>query len=649
MKLSIVIVNYNVRYFLEQCLHAVERATKNIRAEVFVVDNNSVDGSCFMVKEKFPEVKLIENRKNHGFSYANNQAIRIARGEYILLLNPDTIVEEDTFTKTINYLDNHTNVGALGVKMIDGKGNFLPESKRGLPTPWVAFYKVFGFSKLFPRSKKFGQYHLSYLNEDEIHEIDILSGAFMLMRKQALDKAGLLDEDYFMYGEDIDLSYRIQQKGYTICYFPEAAIIHYKGESTKKGSINYVRIFYNAMIIFARKHFAHKGAGIFILLIHIAIYLRALLAIVKRFVSRIFYPLADFIIGLSGFFLIIPYWEKFRYEAGYYPDLFLQVVVPVYILIWIFCTWLSGGYDRPVRLKNLYKGVTGGTLFILLAYSLLPDSLRFSRAMILLGGTWAFITLPVLRLLLDKVPFLPFSLHRNTDKKIAIIGDSQEAERVKALLEQAALQFSYAGTIHPDKEDAGDDLGNLRQINEIIAVHKIEELIFCSKNIPAGDIIQTMLKLSSTKINFKIAPTDAVSVIGSNSIDTAGDLYVIDMNAMTIPVNRRSKRLLDLLLALLFLILWPISILWVPSPGNFLLNSWKVLTGQRSWTGFDKLPRFQQTDTRNGIICPSDKFSIELTREQKLRLNLNFAKDYSIWKDLQLIFSGYKKLGRRTL
>ena len=197
MKLSVIIVNYNVEYFLEQCLNSVRAASQNLRIETFVVDNNSIDDSVAMVQEKFPEIQLIANKENTGFSKANNQAMRIAKGEYVLLLNPDTVVEEDTFSKCIEFMDAHPDAGGLGVEMLDGKGKFLPESKRGLPTPSVAFYKVFGLSSLFPRSKKIGKYHLGYLPQNETNEIEILSGAYMLMRKTVLDKIGLLDEDFF--------------------------------------------------------------------------------------------------------------------------------------------------------------------------------------------------------------------------------------------------------------------------------------------------------------------------------------------------------------------------------------------------------------------------------------------------------------------
>ncbi|MEZ4937615.1 MAG: glycosyltransferase family 2 protein, partial [Crocinitomicaceae bacterium] len=275
MDISIVIVNYNVEHFLEQCLNSVFSALKKVDGEVWVVDNNSIDGSMAMVKAKFPQVRLIENKENVGFSKANNQAIRESQGKYVLLLNPDTVVEEDTFEKVVQFMNEHPDAGGLGVNMIDGKGNFLPESKRGLPTPSVAFYKIFGLSRLFPRSKKFGKYHLGYLSKEETHEIEILSGAFMLMRKEALDKVGLLDESFFMYGEDIDLSWRIILGGYKNYYYPGTRIIHYKGESTKKTSVNYVFVFYKAMIIFAKKHFSQKNARTFSFLINMAIYFRA--------------------------------------------------------------------------------------------------------------------------------------------------------------------------------------------------------------------------------------------------------------------------------------------------------------------------------------------------------------------------------------
>ena len=285
--LSIIIVNYNVKYFLEHCLNSVITATKSIDSEILVVDNHSSDGSVEYLKPKFPEVTFIENYENVGFSKANNQALKIANGRYVLLLNPDTLVQSETFIRCIEFMDSHHDAGALGVKMIDGKGKFLPESKRALPTPFVAFCKVFGLSALFPRSKTFGRYHLGYLSNNQEHVVDVLSGAYMFMRKETLSKTGFLDESFFMYGEDIDLSYRISSSGYCNYYFPGTSIVHFKGESTKKRSINYVIVFYKAMKIFASKHFSGKGVSIYNTAINFAIYLRATASIVRRIILKL--------------------------------------------------------------------------------------------------------------------------------------------------------------------------------------------------------------------------------------------------------------------------------------------------------------------------------------------------------------------------
>lgn len=256
MKLSVVIVNYNVRYYLEQCLLSVEKALTGVGGEVFVVDNNSTDDSMPYLKKKFPWVRYIENQENVGFSRANNQAIREARGEYVLLLNPDTFVGESTLRECIDFMDKNEQAGMCGVGMLRVDGSFAPESRRGIPTPFVAFCKMSGLGSLFPKSRVFGKYYMQYLNKQSINPIEIVSGAFMFIRKAALDEVGLLDETFFMYGEDIDISYRVLKAGYQNYYLP-TQILHYKGESTKKDSLKYVNAFHKAMIIFFNKHFTH--------------------------------------------------------------------------------------------------------------------------------------------------------------------------------------------------------------------------------------------------------------------------------------------------------------------------------------------------------------------------------------------------------
>ena len=654
MKLSVIIVNYNVKYFLEQCLHSVRKAVRNVDSEVFVVDNNSVDGSVEMVREKFPEVKLIANKENTGFSKANNQAIEQSKGEYVLLLNPDTLVEDDTFTKVVGFMDSHPDAGGLGVKMVDGKGNFLPESKRGLPTPAVAFYKIFGLSRLFPKSKVFGKYHLGYLDKDETNEVEILSGAFMLLRKSVLDKTGMLDETFFMYGEDIDLSYRIIQAGYKNYYYPEARIIHYKGESTKKSSVNYVMVFYRAMIIFAEKHFSQKNAKLFSFLINIAIYFRAALAIFNRFLSRAALPLLDALLLIAGIMGIKNYWEHHIVfpAGGQYPSDIVSIAIPVYIFVWLMSVYLSGGYDKPVRLLKIFKGMFIGTVIILTIYALLPENFRFSRALIVFGAVWGMISMAFVRFVLHFAGFKNYKIGIKSNRRYVIAGNKDEAERVAGLLRTADMAPGFIGLVSVDDTQAKNDgfIGNIDQINDIINIYNIDEVIFCAKDIPAQKIIDKMSELSTTETEFKIAPPESLSIIGSQSINTSGDIYIIELDSISKANNRRSKRFLDIVVSLLFLPLYPVLLFTIKKPVGFLKNILLVLFGRKSWVGYDRehtsnlqvLPKI-----RKGILTPSDVIKDKnISADTFERLNLLYARDYKIINDLNIIWKGFRNLGR---
>jgi GT2 family glycosyltransferase len=285
LQLSVIIVNYNVKYFLELCLLSVEKALKNIEGEIIVIDNNSADGSLDFFKNRFPKVTFIWNKTNSGFSKANNQALKIVKGDFVLFLNPDTVVPEDCFEKCLSFIQSKNNEIALGIKMLDGSGQFLKESKRSFPTPATSFYKLSGLSKLFPHSKIFSRYHLGNLNEYETQPVDVLAGAFMLVPKKILDITGGFDEAFFMYGEDIDLSYRIQSAGFENYYFAQSAIIHFKGESTRKGSLNYVKMFYKAMSIFVKKHFRQGPAWLYNFFLHAAIFLRGSASAFSRIIK----------------------------------------------------------------------------------------------------------------------------------------------------------------------------------------------------------------------------------------------------------------------------------------------------------------------------------------------------------------------------
>jgi GT2 family glycosyltransferase len=641
--LSVIIVNYNVEYFLEQCLLSVEKAAKNIDAEIFVVDNNSVDGSVNLVKEKFPFVKLIENKKNTGFSFANNQAIKESNGKYVLLLNPDTLVEEDTFEKIITFMNTHQDAGGLGVMMVDGKGIFLPESKRGLPTPMVAFYKIFGLSALFPKSKIFGRYHVGYLDKNKTHEIEILSGAFMLLRKKVLDEIGLLDETFFMYGEDIDLSYRITKAGYKNYYFPETKIIHYKGESTKKSSVNYVFIFYRAMIIFAEKHFSQKNAKTFSTLINLAIYLRAALAIFYRFISTIILPLIDTVLIYTGIYFLSHWWEGSVKNSsdGFFPEVFFQFAIPGYILIWLSSVWFWGGYDKPISILKILKGFLIGTVFILVIYALLPENYRFSRGLILLGSLMASLIVVGIRYILNLIGLNEYKLESKTSKKIVVIGNFDEADRVKNIIVKSNSNQTSFYFLSPynKKEKEKNYIGNISQLKEIIEVFKVNEVIFCAKDLSSSQIISNMLWVDNQKIEYKIAPPESLFIIGSNSINSQGELYVVEINSIGKESSRRNKRVLDILISIILTVFLPISLL-SKRRIQILLNILPVFFGSKTWVSYagTKENYLDLPKIPKGVFSYSDLLTFKMDDMEISKINQLYSKDYKVTNDLEIIW-----------
>jgi len=511
MQLSIIIVNYNVKHFLLQCLQSVQKAISGMNAEVFVVDNASTDDSVEMLKEKFSWVHLIANKENTGFSYANNQAIHLAKGEYVLLLNPDTLVEEDTFVKCLEFMNQTPDAGALGVKMINGNGEFLPESKRALPIPSVAFYKIFGLSKLFPRSKKFGSYHLTYLDNNKIQSVEVLSGAFMFIRKKTLEEIGLLDETFFMYGEDIDLSYRIIKAGYKNYYLPDTRIIHYKGESTKKGSINYVIVFYKAMQIFAKKHFTNKKSFLLTWILNLAIWLRASFAIGKRVVSNLLLPLFDALFIYGGMLLLAFYWQVqvLRYRDGHFPDFYFYIIIPCYIIIWILSVGLNKGYKKPYSTSRINKGIMLGTIAILLIYALLPETIRFSRAVTVLGAVWTAIAMNTLRFVLHHLKLKDYKYINTSKRKILIVGIPSETERV-ALLTQIGTQI-------PESVNSIQS-ASTSVIIDFVKENKINELILCLKDVDIKSAITLFEALKNSSVSYYLAPEDEQVIIGNKRV-----------------------------------------------------------------------------------------------------------------------------------
>lgn len=625
-------------------MNSVFKALENVSGEVIVIDNNSIDGSAEMVRSKFPSVNLIENKENTGFSKANNQGIYISKGKYILLLNPDTVVEESTFVKTIDFLEAHPLCGGLGVKMVDGKGKFLPESKRGLPTPLVAFYKIFGLSSIFPKSKIFGRYHLGYLPMNEVHKIDILSGAFMLIRKSVLDQIGLLDETFFMYGEDIDLSYRIKQNGFDNYYFPETSIIHYKGESTKKSSINYVFVFYKAMIIFAKKHYSTKHAKLFSLFINLAIYLRASIALLARFLRKSILPIVDFFSITSVLFATSKLWEmahiKFPFEIISKSFLF-------YTITWMISTYFSGGYENPKKSKKYFIGMTFGMLVILIVYGLLPKEFHFSRLFILVSTFNVILYYLFSRKVLCLIDPKNHTSKEKKEKRFLVVGSEIETERVENLLNQTFQKIEFIEYIITNKNTENQPT-IFSQIDQLTYIKKIDEVIFCSKDISSKNIIKWMSLLSARPIEFKIAQPDVFYLIGSNSSNSSGESYSLNLFEINSTKNLRNKRTIDFIIGSILLITFPLTFLVFNNKRQLIQNSIQLIFGIKTLVGYEILEQnelYGLPKLKKGILHPSD-IEVNLNESVREKLNLLYARDYSIRKDMELIQKSWRLLDR---
>lgn len=644
LKLSIVIVNYNVRYFLENCLHSVIAAIKGIDAEIIVVDNASKDDSQTMMADVFPEIKYLYLENNVGFSKGNNVGIEASTGAYVLLLNPDTVVQEDTFRKCLDFLDNNPNTGGLGVKMIDGNGNFLPESKRGMPTPIAAFYKIFGLSTLMPKSRVFGKYHLGFLDENEIHDVDILSGAFMMMRRSALEKVGLLDETFFMYGEDIDLSYRITKGGYKNFYFPKTAIVHYKGESTKKGSLNYVFVFYRAMIIFSKKHFDSNQASIFNLIINLAIYFRAFLALIWRLGGRLWQFFLDFTAIYFSFL-----GATFVYGDLAHKDFTLPIVsilIPVFAFILSSSLYFSGTHDHPFKINRMLRGWFVGITLLLALYSLLPETLRFSRAVVLIGSTSGLLLGIIWRWVISRLPNNKYNLKNGMGKRRIVVGNSSSFNKVKSILDSTGIPNEFLAGISINNEKQSGFLGHLSHLNEAIKEFRIDELIIDPKVSSYSRVIELLESAKGRAYDIKILNDSWF--IGPNQIIRPHQYKLgnklFNLNIKTIV---RNKRVYDLLYSIALLLIGPILILFIDNKSGFVKNLFYVFSGAKSWVGYDARGLDAQLPTLKPSVIHLNMHTIwpKDHEEQSFNSNVKYLFSNMFVSDSRMILRHFHSLG----
>lgn len=680
MDLSIVIVNYNVKHFLEQCLMAIERARRDLKIEIFVVDNASVDGSPAMLKKKFPQVRLMENHKNLGFSKANNQALRLCRGKYILLLNPDTLIQEDTLIELIRFLESHPKAGAVGCMLINPDGSFQAASRRSLPTPWVAFTRIIGLSRIFPRSPIFGRYNLTYLKPDHESEIDVLSGSLSMFRVEAIAAVQYFDEDYFMYGEDIDLCYRIKKAGWQIFYTPRTKAIHYKGESSKRSELSYIANFYSAMLIFINKHFPTRYSGLVKLLITVGIVIRAWFAYLSRLFKTIAAPLLDLVLVMTAIYVGIKLWLPL-YQLSRF-----RVIFPIYSVIWLTSLYLSGAY-APKGKYHLKPVISGALLGLLVnaTFTYFFKQFAYSRGVILISFGLIVLGLGIWRVFYRV--FGPYAVKHPLSKlrRAIIVGSGKEGLRIlKKLRKRPDLPFEICGFVDFDEKNIGKEvdgtevLASIENIRDVIRVENVSDVIFSSDRISNEQILETIANARQSGVSFRIVPHQLEYIVAKSAVEEIDSVPLIDFVGAYDPIDYMVKRLIDFILALLVVIvtlplilinfLFGARITRRPflSENNreravsrftggipFLKNLplfFSVLNGRISIVGSDLAEA--ETSGRRPFYKPGMTGLVQIkTRERKKPLNhdekdyfnLYYLKNRSILTDLQILFSSLVK------
>jgi GT2 family glycosyltransferase len=524
MDLSVVIVSYNVSSFLDQTLATLDDSAREFEYEVFVVDNASPDDSVDMVRRKHPRVKLIANSDNRGFAAANNQALRLASGKYILLLNPDTVLRRDTIRTMIEFLDSHPEAGGAGCKVINPDGTLQLACRRGFPTPGVAFFKLIGLSSIFPKSRTFGAYNLTYLDPDAVAEVDAVSGSFMMLRKEALDRVGHLDETFFMYGEDLDLCYRIKQDGWKIYYIPTTEIIHFKGESAKTvPSVRSIRDFYTAMHIFVRKH--HQGSfrlfprGLLIA----GIYIWMALVYGFQALLTIRQPLLDFLsLNLSlGLGLILRFGVS---PAGYPPYSGRQwtIIFIVYSTLYLGAFLFLGLYRkyRNSPERALLGVFLGFMLNVMMVYFI--KQYNFSR--IASFYSWGFNSIFISGWRYAGELFRSKSL-RARAKRALVVGSITDAVLFKRLLAESHPGFcdiigcveTSSDAIRGREHDGLYVLGLVSELRDLIKEYSADVVIMIGSSVPFSKILSVSSRFGVMTPEFKLVP-ELKSEGGNDSI-----------------------------------------------------------------------------------------------------------------------------------
>jgi GT2 family glycosyltransferase len=646
LDVSVVIVNYNVKEFVQNLLYSLEKALRNIEAEIIIVDNASDDGSVELIREKFPYVRLVASPQNLGFGKANNLGFQMAKGKYLFILNPDTLVREDTLDKLISFFERTPEAGMIGCKILNPDGTLQLSCRRGFPSPWNSFCKVTGLSSLFPKSRIFAKYNLTYLDEDEINEVDALSGSCMLMRKEAYDKTGGFDEQFFMYGEDLDLCYRVQKAGYKVFYVPETQIIHYKGESTKRSSLDETKVFYGAMSLFVKKHFS--SSFLLELVLRSAINITRFFAFLAAKKNALFSLAGDFCVFNVTLYLA----QKIYYSSGSwygFPRWSLKVVYIVPALLYLITAAFIGVYkkEKIAVLKNI-----PAVLLTFIAVSTMTfffKQFAFSRAVIIFTFIILMFALPAWRLVL-KFTVKMLSQGRSAVRTVSVVigATPAAAEIAKKLKAKHTRYYSVAGLISITRKEIGTKIGNfevigsIETLKKIIKEKKISEVIFSSEGLSYMQIMEVVSSCRNENAEFKLAGNNLDFIVGKTSVSLIDDVPLIGLNYnIAAPVQLFVKSVFDFLLALFLMIfVYPFYKSYkffnrTESDFNrFISGIPGVLSGRMSFVGPQKpvnnLRLFLGKQGLTGLWYVEEEPDSE-------NLDIFYAKNQSLWLDMEII------------
>ncbi|MEK7264398.1 MAG: glycosyltransferase [Bacteroidota bacterium] len=661
MELSVIIVNYNVRIFLENALISIQKAMSGIDGEIFVVDNASNDGSAEMLKNKFSSVHLIENEKNLGFAKANNLALKNTSGKFILLINPDTIVQEDTLSVMLNYFKENPNVGLGGCKVLNPDGTLQLACRRSFPSPWVAFTKIVGLSNIFPQTKIFGKYNLSYLSADEIQEVDAVSGSFMMLRREVYENIGGLDEDFFMYGEDLDWCYRIQKAGWKINYIPITQIIHYKGESTKRSSIDDIKYFYQSMQLFVKKHF--RSALIFLPLLQLGIVLRSWIASIAKNKSILYTALFDSALVIISVICSELLWRGrlFSFPPYAYPTIYFVAAFAV-----VYSELMTDALSLKRTIPSSSAIAVTSAYIFLAALTFFFKEFGFSRMVTLLSGVLSIILLPGWRIVFQ---FIKQTKH--IGRRSLIVGANTAGEElVKKLRTDIDRNYDVVGFIDVSSRRIGEKinnveiLGSVENIGRVIRQEKISEVIFSTDALAYTDILSVIATSRERRVNFRLFPSSMDVILGKSSIDELGTIPLVEIDYnLHKPINRITKRLFDIVCSFFLLItIFPLhKLFFAKSSSSFCMALSElpaVFAGRKSFVGRPEyffsvasLRMNGQTGLylgKKGMTGLAQiNYRNEMTGEDVEKYNLYYAKNQSLLLDFEILVKTFLKLFRK--